>query len=202
MATRIMQAIHSQRVAPYSLDFTTTRERSAISLAIENRSFWACFIMDRMINSGTYNPPMLPMSEMKNMKITPPLSAVEFAFGPDLTSNGNGSEQILSNSASRPSSLLDITQSFEILVSGFDIWAQVMKFIFKDGRRAPGMCSPSNCPWVPGSPWSRTRSHLECWRAGQQHRLHYPNNSVAVHMTLGYGESFVYVNLLYYIWYG
>ncbi|KHN94771.1 uncharacterized protein MAM_07367 [Metarhizium album ARSEF 1941] len=30
-------------------------------------------------------------------------------------------------------------------------------------------------------------------------KLHYPSNSVAVHMTLGFGETFVYLNLLYYV---
>ncbi|KND88338.1 hypothetical protein TOPH_06920 [Tolypocladium ophioglossoides CBS 100239] len=29
-------------------------------------------------------------------------------------------------------------------------------------------------------------------------KLHYPNNSVAIHMTLEFGETFVYLNLFYY----
>lgn len=83
-------------------------------------------------------------------------------------------------------------------MGGFDIWTQVMIFIFNDGRRAPGMCAPHNCPWVPTSPWALTTGQLEAWRARQHGKLHYPSNSVALHMTLGYGEMFVYLNLLYY----
>ncbi|KAH8433933.1 fungal specific transcription factor domain-containing protein [Aspergillus melleus] len=199
IAIRIMQAIHSLRVTRYPLDTEADTRNDVMSVAIENRVFWACFIMDRMVSSGTYNPPMLPMSEMEKLGILRPLSTVEFAFGTDLASHSLGIEESLMRSEHHPTGLLDITQSFEILVSGFDIWAQVMTFILNDGRRAPGMCAPQNCPWVPGSPWSRTRSQLERWRASQHDRLYYPNNGVVAHMSLGYGESFTYSNLLYYV---
>lgn len=195
-----MQALNSSRIAPYPLD-STPNQREAVSFAIENRTTWACFILDRMVSSGTYNPPMLPWSEMEKLKVFRPLSAVEFAFGPDLVSQMNGIDNNLSTPQREQTALFDITQSFEVLVSGFDIWAQVMTFIYNDGRRAPGMCAPQNCPWAPESPWSKTRHHLQTWRANQHHRLYYPDNSVLAHTTLGYGESFTYLNLLYSIWY-
>ncbi|KAJ5988028.1 hypothetical protein N7481_003238 [Penicillium waksmanii] len=195
-----MQALNSSRIAPYPLD-STPNQREAVSFAIENRTTWACFILDRMVSSGTYNPPMLPWSEMEKLKVFRPLSAVEFAFGPDLVSQMNGTENNLSTPQREQTALFDITQSFEVLVSGFDIWAQVMTFIYNDGRRAPGMCAPQNCPWASESPWSKTRHHLQTWRANQHHRLYYPDNSVLAHTTLGYGESFTYLNLLYSIWY-
>lgn len=193
-----MQALHSSRVAPFALETTSNHKVDAITLAIETRTFWGCFIMDCMINSGTYNPPMLPMSEMQKLKVAPPLSAMEFAFGPDIPVQ---SRTISHGRGIASTRLLDVTQSFEILVSGFDVWLQVMTFIFNDGRRAPGMCAPPNCPWVPGSPWFTLRSHLEEWRASQHRRLHYPSSHVSAHMALGFSESFVYLNLIYYVRY-
>ena len=194
-----MQAIHSQRIAPYSLDPTANSYKDDVSMAIENRAFWACFIMDRMISSGTYNPPMLPMAEMVKLKVMRPLSTLEFAFGTNFGSMNMGFGHNASFEQNLNGPLDIITHGFEILVSGFDLWAQIMTFIFNDGRRAPGMCAPENCPWVHDSPWYRTRSQLEAWRKGQHDRLHYPNNSVAIHMSLGYGETFTYINLLYYV---
>lgn len=198
IAIRIIQALNSFRVSPYPLDPTPPSLRDAVSVAIENRTFWACFIMDRMVSSGTYNPPMLPMSEMEKLKVSTPLSAVEFVFGPDLSSERTSLEHNFATAQDGQTAPLDITQSFKVLVSGFDIWAHIMTFIFNDGRRAPGMCASQNCPWAPGSPWSKTQLHLEEWRATQHHRLHYPENSVVAHTTLGWGESFTYINLLYY----
>lgn len=198
-----MQALHSQRVSPYPLDTAYERDsRDGITMAIETRTYWSCFIMDCMVNSGTYNPPMLPMTEMHKLKIARPLSAVEFAFGPDPSAPAAAMSMPAASAALEGAPVggtLDITQGFEILVGGFDIWAQVMEFIFNDGRRAPGMCAPHNCPWMPGSPWSLAWSRLRSWRAGQHRNLHYPGTSVAAHMTLGYGETFAYLNFLYHV---
>ena len=188
IAIRIMQALHSLRVAPYPLDPTSERETDLVTRAIETRTYWACFIMDCMVNSGTYNPPMLTIAEMKKLKIPRPLGVVEFAFGHGAIERG---------AAAAPE--FDMTQGFEMLVGGFDIWNQLTTFIFNDGRRAPGMCAAANCPWVPGSPWWASRSQLEAWRGSQPRRLIYPDVPVAVHMTLGYGETFTYINLIYYV---
>jgi hypothetical protein len=212
IAIRIMQAIHSLRVAPLPLEPLSERDGrrrddSADAQAVETRTYWACFIMDSMVNSGTYNPPMLPMSEMRKLKIPRPPSSVEFAFGPEPRAHGTvattPASDVEQSELSSPATagVLDITQNFEILVNGFSIWAQVNEFVFNDGRKAPGMCAPQNCPWVPGSPWFNSRNQLREWRAKQHRNLHYPNTPVAAHMTLGYGETFTYLNLLYYVRY-
>ncbi|GLB07648.1 hypothetical protein AtubIFM57258_002996 [Aspergillus tubingensis] len=198
IAIRIMQALNSHRIARYPVEPSPPAERDAISVAVENRTFWACFIMERMISSGTYSPPMLPMSEMANLGITRPLSAVEFAFGPDCPSEQGAMGQGFTPRC-EGTAPLDITRSFEVLVTGFDIWTDVMAFVLNDGRRAPGMCAAQNCPWVPESPWGKTRQRLETWRANQHYRLRYPENTVVAHKTLGFGESFTYLNLLYYL---
>lgn len=90
-----MQALRSVRVG--------TREHPHD--AIETRTWWACFIMDCMVNSGTYSPPMLPMSEMHKLKIARPPGPIEFAFGPDMSSSKVG---CLAGSTSEA---LDLTQS-------------------------------------------------------------------------------------------
>ncbi|KAK6449896.1 hypothetical protein FP744_10006146 [Trichoderma asperellum] len=162
-------------------------------------NYWSCFVLERMVSSGTYNPPMLPISEMMNMHVKHPLSATEFAFGVEKGTIFQGFINSVGDcDSSTPGTVLDITRSFEIIVAGFEIWSQIMKFVAHDGRGAPGMCAQANCPWTPGSPWSSSMNQLEHWRARQHPRLNYPNNRVALHMTLGYAESFTYLNLLYY----
>lgn len=197
IAVRIVQALHSARVSPCVLDKTWKADNDPIAAAIETRTYWACSIMDNMIHSGTYNPPMLPLSEMQRLNIPRPVSAVDFAFG---TNRSVPSALYDSREPTAPGAPHDITQSFETLVHGFDIWRQVTTFLFNDGRRAPGMCAPENCPWEPTSPWSACRSRLEAWRRNQHKNMHYPDTSVAVHMTLCYGETFTCLNLLYYLW--
>ncbi|KAH7121750.1 hypothetical protein B0J13DRAFT_567218 [Dactylonectria estremocensis] len=199
IAIRMMQSLHSSRVAPVALDNTHTSKLDELSTAAETRTYWACFIMDCTINSGTYNPRMLLMSEMDTLKVPRPPTSFEFAFGSDTAITPMEQSQSMGLTETDQPVAWDIAHSFEIIATGFDIYAQVMAFVFNDGRRAPGMCAPENCPWVPTSLWSTTQSRLARWRARQHSRLHYPRNSVAVYMTLGFGESFVYLNLLYFL---
>ncbi len=192
-----MQAIYSLRVAPYPLEPSSDTDidrLNRLEIGIETQTYWSCFIMDCMISTGTYNPPMLPMSEMQKLRITRPLNATEFTFGPDPSSTNLDTLQ-----ATSPS--LGIAQGFEALVGGFDIWAQIMTFVYNDGRKAPGMCAPHNCPWAPGSPWSKSWTRLQDWRTQQHRNLHYPTVPVATHMVLGSGETFASLNMLYYVRY-
>lgn len=77
-----MQALYSMRTAPYPLDPTSNDHvHDRYSQAIEAKTYWACFIKDCMVNAGTYNPPMLPMSEMKKLKVGRPVNALEYALG-------------------------------------------------------------------------------------------------------------------------
>ncbi|EWG36050.1 hypothetical protein FVEG_00215 [Fusarium verticillioides 7600] len=189
IAIRIMQSLHSSRVSPHPLDMSQNNDTDVMAIAVEARTYWACFIMDCTINSGTYNPRMLPMSEMHKLKVPRPLNYTDFAFGFDAASLDHICTGDLSG----------LAQSFETIATGFDIYAQAMSFVFNNGRCAPGMCAPENCPWVPGSAWSQCRDRLEEWRKSQHERLCYPQHSVVVHMTLGHGESFIYLNMLYYL---
>ncbi|KAM0387239.1 hypothetical protein ACHAQC_010889 [Fusarium culmorum] len=114
------------RITPHPLDVSQNSDTDAMTIAVESRTYWACFIMDCTINSGTYNPRMLPMSEMQKLKVPRPLNYTDFAFGFDATS--------LNYSAGDSSGL---AQGFESIALGFDIYAQAMSFVFNNGRCAP-----------------------------------------------------------------
>ncbi|OAR02677.1 hypothetical protein LLEC1_00689 [Akanthomyces lecanii] len=85
---------------------TLEKKTDATSIAIETRTYWACFIMDCMVNSGTYNPPMLLMSEMVKLKIPRLVGVVEFAFGPDSSCRAPRSAESYANNTT---GILDIT---------------------------------------------------------------------------------------------
>ncbi|KAF5483230.1 hypothetical protein CGCF413_v014643 [Colletotrichum fructicola] len=80
---RIMQSLHSARTAPFSLDETINVEKpDELSQIVETATYWACFILDCTINSGTYNPRMLSMAEMIKLQVprAPPASGFLFGF--------------------------------------------------------------------------------------------------------------------------
>ncbi|CAK7225684.1 hypothetical protein SEUCBS140593_005987 [Sporothrix eucalyptigena] len=161
---------------------------SSIEQEERNRTFWGCFVMDRMVFCGQPQPWVLSMYA-SNVKW--PAGEQDYVFGPSTptatTDDSPGGS--------------DIDHYYGLLVRGFDIWARVLQFVVNGGRRQPGLCRPENHPWVTGSPWRLPYEELQLWRAHMDPRLRYPETAVAGHAALGNGnaEQFAYVNLIYYI---
>jgi hypothetical protein len=176
MATRMLQSLN------------VMKSRIERKSEIQNRTFWACFVMDRLIFCGESQPFTLPL---ESMVIHLPVGEEDFAFG------ATRNQETLSFSPGHEFSSMD--SYYCALVKGFDIWANILKIIINGGRRQPNMARPENCPWVPGSPWNILFEKLQAWRRSQSERLKYPNTDIAVHVSLGRGEAFGYLNLIYFV---
>lgn len=160
-----------------------------------NRTFWGCFIMDRMVFCGQPHPFVLSMC---SSNVRWPAGEQDFIFGETKTA-----EERRDDGATWENDLLpsNIDHYYGLLVRGFDIWARVLQFVVNGGRRQPGLCRPENHPWVAGSPWRLPHDELQMWRKNTDKRLRYPETAVAGHAALGNGnaEQFAYINLIYYI---
>jgi hypothetical protein len=156
---------------------------------IYNRTFWSCFIMDRLVFCGKSQPFTLPLDQMR---VHLPVGDQDFAFGqssaPRVYVHDNYDD--IYNS---------IDYSYSILVRGFDIWARILKWVINGGRRQPGMTKSANCPWTPGSPWRNLFEDLNHWRQMQLPRMKYPDVRAAGHVSLHQGEQFTFINLIYYV---
>lgn len=185
MATRMMQSLQV---------VNSNRPRSEKDEEIYNRTYWGCFVMDRLVYCGKSQPLSLPLDKMS---IHLPIGEQDFAFGSALAPRRSFRDLVTHTMAS--GSHDTINNCYSVLVTGFDIWARVLEFVGNGGRRQPGRTAPKNCPWVHGSPWRSIYDTLEDWRSRQSERLKYPSSSIAVHVSLGNGESFTFVNLIYYV---
>ncbi|RDW86001.1 hypothetical protein BP5796_04326 [Coleophoma crateriformis] len=165
------------------------KKHSELDQEIYNRTFWSCFIMDRLVICGKSQPFTLPLDQMH---IHLPIGEQDFAFG-----QSSDPWAYIGNTNENSSTSID--HSYSILVRGFDIWARILKWIINGGRRQPGMTALVNCPWTPGSPWKSLLDEIESWRQMQQPRLKYPGIKAAGHISLGHGEQFAYINLIYYV---
>lgn len=188
MATRMMQSLHHVMRS----DIARAEEDEEIC----NRTYWGCFVMDRLVSCGKSQPPTLPLEKMS---IHLPVGEQDFAYGS--ISQPRQMVKCLPDGLLTADSHDTIDNYYSVLVTGLDIWARALEFICNGGRRQPSMTASADCPWVRESPWGSIHQDLKTWRSRQSDRLKYPSSSVAVHVSLGNGESFVFVNLVYYIRY-
>lgn len=178
-AIRMMQSLESMR----GPDDPSEKQQE-----VQNRTFWSCFIMDRLVFCGKSQPLMLPL---RQMNIHLPVGDQDFAFGQAAAQRVD----VKGFLRGRAETLIDMDHYYTILVLGFDIWARILKWVINGGRRQPGIAPP----WTTGSSWRNLYEELQNWRQLQHNRLRYPQTSVAVQISLGNGESFAYVNLIYYV---
>jgi hypothetical protein len=171
------------------------RSRSERENETQNRTFWACFVMDRLIFCGKSQPLALPLDRMT---IYLPVGDLDFAFGTSATVRYTITD--IANDETGLELHNTIDHWYSVLVRGFDICASVLEFVMSGGRRQAGMSRPENCPWMPTSPWNARYETLKRWRSHQSQRLQYPLCPVAIHASMGHGESVAYINLLYFVW--
>jgi hypothetical protein len=185
MATRMIQFLTVMK---------KDRHVDAITSEIENRTFWSCFILDRMIFCGVSQPMVLPLA---SMNIPFPIGEQDFAFG--RSSAPRYTQQDLVEGRMPYEIYNTVDYYYHVLVRGFDIWARVLKFIVEGGRRGPRMSVPQNCPWAASSPWNIIFRDLKAWRQCQSERLRYQESFIVAQVSLGRGEAAAYVNLIYYL---
>ncbi len=155
-----------------------------------NRTFWSCFVMDRLVFSGKPQPLALPLS---SMKVHWPIGQRDFAFG-------GTSSRTYPHDINDGTGLGDLDGFYTLLVQGYDIWARVLSWIARGGRRQLSANQEIETPWVPGSTWRSLYDDLETWRGKHRTSIQFPGTAVEVFVSLGKTTQFAYLNLIYHLW--
>lgn len=156
MATRMVQLLHTM---------SKSGDLSDLQLECLNRTFWSCYVMDRLIVCGKPQPLSLPLDAME---ICWPVGQRDFAFGhaPD--------RPCPAGEDGRAAVCNDLDDYYRLLLQGYEIWAQILKWITVGGRRREDLCSAGGVPWAAGSLWSSLHGQLQAWRSTHGSRIRFP----------------------------
>lgn len=182
MATRMMQLLCAMHKPADLTD---------LQLECLNRNFWSCYVMDRLVVCGKPQPLTLPLD---SMEIHWPVGQRDFAFG-------QASVRTYPKRTNANIPCDDMDDYYKLLVQGFDIWAQILQWVTGGGRRRPDLCPEGGAIWEGGSTWRRLYDRLKGWRGSHGRRIRFPDTAVEVHVSLGHGQAFAYINLVYYLRY-
>ncbi|KAH8649802.1 putative fungal-specific transcription factor [Xylariales sp. PMI_506] len=184
-ATRMMQLITSMQ---------NTSSYSQLQQEIHNRTFWSCFVLDKLIFCGKPQQPILPLDAVDTHW---PSRGSDFAFG----QNNNKSYPYTPLDSLGLSVIDEIDDYYALLVQGVDICSEILKWVVSGGRRHPTIITSKRAPWTKGSTWNNAYSRLQKWRQRHGSRLRFPGASIDAHVSLGSGngEAFAYLNLVYYV---
>lgn len=185
MAIRLVQLIGS---------ITDSEKTTELQRAIHNRTFWSCFVLDRLVFCGKPQPPALPLASIDTHW---PSLDTDFAFGTSGTKSFPG----MSLDESPRFIVEDIDGYYALLVQGIDIWSDILKWVVRGGRRHPDVVISKETPWLTRSKWRINYQRLQLWRQKHGSRIRFPDVGVDGHVSLrgGNGEAFAYINLIYHV---
>lgn len=155
------------------------------------RTYWVCFAQDCELSSGARQHFAL---SFRHISVPLPISDYDYNFG------RRGPPRLMPADLTRGSPLcvkLTIEHGLTVVTRGFDIFVRILRFANESrrGRVSLTMTAPSS----PLQTWQVLKEELDEWRSLQDSTLQYPATSVQVHVSLGYGELFAYINLIYFM---
>ncbi|KAI9375103.1 pyridoxal phosphate-dependent transferase [Aspergillus egyptiacus] len=153
------------------------------------RTYWCCFAQDCELSSGARQHFAL---SFRQISVPLPIGDSDFNFGRAtrrLTPAEMNRGVVIRNEAGG----LGIEHGLAIVTRGFDIFVRILRFANESRReRARGVAPSSSL-----ATWQALKGELDEWRALQDITVRYPETNAPVHVALGYGELFAYINLVY-----
>lgn len=155
------------------------------------RTYWCCFAQDCELSSGARQHFAL---SFRQISVPLPISDYDFNF------SRRGPPRLMPADLTRDSPLcvkMTIEHGLTVVTRGFDIFVRILRFANESRRgRASSATTASSSQQ---QTWQILKEELDEWRSLQDSTLQYPAISVQVHVALGYGELFAYINLIYFM---
>ncbi|KAL7949243.1 hypothetical protein V8C42DRAFT_310372 [Trichoderma barbatum] len=169
------------------------RDITALQREIQNRTFWACFVMDRLVFCGKPQPLALPLP---SVEVHWPVGQRDFAFG---QMSSRFYPKIEHGASMDGAEYSDLDKVYTLIVQGYDVWSKILQWIAGGGRRRLSVQQQILPPWERGSIWRSLSDELHEWRERHDNSIQFPETAVEVHASLGQAHNFAYLNLIYHL---
>jgi hypothetical protein len=187
MATYMIQSL--LKSADDHMEHAPTDFHAHAQIAYEQlvRTYWCCFAQDCELSSGARQHFAL---SFRQISVPLPISDSDFNFG-RVTRRLNPADM---NRASLAGIRLGIDCGLAIVTRGFDIFVRILRFANESRRDRARGAAPSS-----SHIWQTLKEELDEWRALQDITVRYPETSAPALVSLGCGELFAYINLVYFM---
>lgn len=184
----------ADRMSPRKAQRRSSEENYAIEKECRRRTFWSCFIMDRMLSSGKFRPTMI---DVKTLRVRLPCSDDQFMFGGNQVKTGFLIEQRLghdSPSESEAAGFSDegVENRFIRLV---EIFGRFSIYSHAGGRR-----TEKYPPWDERTEFYQLRRDLEHFHRSLPSKLTYTQANLAAHIEMATtAATYASLHTLYFL---
>lgn len=157
------------------------------------RTYWCCFAQDCELSSGARQHFALSFSQIS---VPLPISDRDFTF------NHLPERRLMPVDMNKKCPLannLTIEHGLTLVTRGFDIFVRILRFANEHRRALPSLAPDDSSTSPLLQTWRKLKDELDEWRSLQDVTVRYPTTSAQAHVSLGYGELFAYINLVYFM---
>ncbi|KAH8808970.1 fungal-specific transcription factor-like protein, partial [Xylogone sp. PMI_703] len=168
----------ADRMSPRKTQSHTPDENYAIEKECRRRTFWSCFIMDRLLSSGKFRPTMI---DVKTLRVRLPCSDDQFMFGGNRMKTSFLVEQRLGYES--PNDIETAEFSDDGVENRFirlvEIFGRFSIYSHAGGRRAE-----KYPPWDERTEFYQLRRDLEYFHRSLPSKLTYTQANLAAHIEM------------------
>ncbi|KAJ5156608.1 hypothetical protein N7492_009411 [Penicillium capsulatum] len=192
MATYMIQSLlkmadDSMENSPHDFHASQTQYEQLV------RTYWCCFAQDCELSSGARQHFALSFSQIS---VPLPISDRDFAF------NHVPKRRLMPVDMNKQCPLaksLTIEHGLTLVTRGFDIFVRILRFANEHRRALPSLAPDDSSTSPLLQTWQKLKDELDEWRSLQDVTVRYPTTSAQALVSLGYGELFAYINLVYFM---
>ncbi|KAG0145830.1 hypothetical protein CROQUDRAFT_45306 [Cronartium quercuum f. sp. fusiforme G11] len=178
------------------------KEIDVIDLEIRRRTFWNCFLIERLFSDGKERPINLKVSDndlidQENFEfmIKFPCPDNEFIIG-RLVSTAKFNAKPLPPWGPIPKNNVIEHEEADLFGQTMriaEIWSKVLSYVSRGGRN-----KDRRCPWLIDSSFGKLDEQLSDWDSKLPNHLQYSESNLVAHSMIGQGKTYGLMHLLYF----
>jgi hypothetical protein len=177
MAIRLAQAIR----LPYEEDEENHRD-NVTDIEVRRRTWWSCFIIDRMLSAGKYRPTMI---SVKQMKVKPPCFDDQFLFARDETTT-------FWDEPTRADEIINDDRVLGRYIQLVEIFSKISEWSYAGGRKAETLP-----PWHSSTQFFKLSQELERFYNSLPLNLTFNKSNLSAHIENRNSTTYASMHTLY-----
>jgi hypothetical protein len=167
---------------------STVAHEDAVEKEVRRRTFWSCFVMDRMLSAGKYRPNMISVDQLL---VQLPRSDNDFMFGRQAQPQPGFLNSDWMEDKKQATNLSD-DDALSTYIRLVEIFGRFSKYSYAGGRR-----TEKDPPWLQSTQFYQLSKELETFHEALPPNLTYTEANLSAHIETRVATVYVSIHTLY-----
>lgn len=178
--------ISSESLRGYAIKQPVSPREELVEKEVRRRTWWSCFIMDRMLSAGKCRPTMI---DVEKLRVQLPCSEDQFLFVHTVKTGLLNSDWLTQD---KSADLIDHDNILGWYIRLVEIFGRFSEWSYAGGRR-----TEEQPPWDPKTKFYQLRQELEAFNAALPSNLAFTDANLSAHIEKRNATAYASMHTLY-----